>query len=95
MLLIDIKTFVNAQSRYLVFQQNTSALHQRFLSLVNPYLQNIQEKQGLYSYQVVMDSSNNTNAEIDRNELIGAVYLRPTKTAEFIKIDFNILPSGV
>lgn len=94
MLLIDIKKFVNAQGRFLVFSQNTDITRNRFLTLVNPYLQNIQEKQGLYSYSVVMDESNNTNDVIDRNELVGAVYLQPTKTAEFIIIDFNIEPTG-
>ena len=41
-----------------------------------------------------MDETNNTPAEIDRNRLIGAIYLQPTKTAEFIVLDFNILPTG-
>ena len=41
-----------------------------------------------------MDETNNTPAEIDRNRLIGAIYLQPAKTAEFIVLDFNILPTG-
>ena len=41
-----------------------------------------------------MDESNNTPAEIDRNELVGAIYLQPTKTAEYIILDFNVLPTG-
>ena len=41
-----------------------------------------------------MDEGNNTAAEIDRNQLVGAIYLQPTKTAEFIILDFNVLPTG-
>jgi hypothetical protein len=93
-LLINLKKFVDAQSRFLVFEQNTSATRQRFLNLVNPYLQSVQDRQGVYAYRVVMDESNNTPDVIDRNELVGAVFIQPTKTAEFIKIDFNIQATG-
>ena len=74
--------------------KNTAATRNTFLSQVNPYLESVQQRQGLYAFKVVMDNSNNTPDVIDRNELIGAVYLQPTKTAEFIYLDFNILPTG-
>jgi hypothetical protein len=93
-LLINLKKFVDAQSRFLVFEQNSAATRQRFLSLVNPYLQSIQDRQGVYAYRVQMDESNNTPDVIDRNELVGAIYIQPTKTAEFIMIDFNIQATG-
>ena len=41
-----------------------------------------------------MDDTNNTPAVIDRNQLVGQIFLQPTKTAEFIILDFNILPTG-
>jgi hypothetical protein len=93
-LLINLKKFVDAQSRFLVFEQNSAATRQRFLNLVNPYLQSIQDRQGVYAYRVQMDDSNNTPDVIDRNELVGAIYIQPTKTAEFIMIDFNIQATG-
>ena len=93
-LLIAIRKFVASSSRYLVFEQNTNVTRNRFLSIVNPYLESIQQKGGLYSFQVVMDDSNNTADVIDRNQLVGAIYLQPSKTAEFIILDFNILPTG-
>jgi hypothetical protein len=49
----------------------------------------------LYAFKVVMDSSNNTPDVIDRNQLVGQIYLQPTKTAEFVYLNFNILPTGV
>ena len=41
-----------------------------------------------------MDESNNTPDIIDRNQIVGAIYIQPAKTAEFIVLDFNILPTG-
>ena len=61
---------------------------------MNPYLEGIQQRQGLYAFRVVMDESNNTPDVIDRNILSGQIFLQPTKTAEFIVLDFNILPTG-
>ena len=93
-LMIKVKKYIASTSRYLVFEQNTSQTRGRFLNTVNPYLEGIQQRQGLYAFRVVMDESNNTPDVIDRNILAGAIYLQPTKTAEFIVLDFNILPTG-
>lgn len=93
-LLIELKKFVSNTSRNLVFDQNTLVTRNRFLNIVNPYLESVQQRQGLYAYRVQMDETNNTSDVIDRNMLVGAIYLQPTKTAEFILIDFNLTPTG-
>ena len=93
-LLIVLKKFIASTSRYLVFEQNTAVTRNKFLNTVNPYLEAVQQRQGLYAFRVVMDESNNTPDVIDRNILAGQVFLQPAKTAEFIVIDFNILPTG-
>ena len=93
-LLITLKKFIASSSKFLVFEQNTIQTRNRFLNIVNPYLESVQQRQGLYAFRVVMDETNNTPTEIDRNRLIGAIYLQPTKTAEFIVLDFNVLPTG-
>ena len=93
-LLITVKKYIASTSRYLVFEQNTTDTRTKFLNTVNPYLENIQQRQGLYAFKVVMDETNNTPDVIDRNILKGAIFLQPTKTAEFIQIDFNVLPTG-
>jgi len=93
-LLITVKKFIASSARYLVFEQNTEATRNRFLNIVNPYLAGIQQRSGLTAFRVVMDETNNTPDIIDRNILAGAIYLQPTRTAEFIKLDFNILPTG-
>jgi hypothetical protein len=93
-LLITVKKFVASTSRFLLFEQNTSETRNRFLNTVNPYFEAIQQRQGLFAFNVVMDESNNTPDVIDRNILAGQIFLQPAKTAEFIVIDFNILPTG-
>jgi len=93
-LLIALKKFVASTSKFLVFEQNTTATRRRFLSTVNPYLNEIQARQGLTAFRIVMDESNNGPEIIDRNMLQGQVFIQPTRTAEFLVIDFNVLPTG-
>jgi uncharacterized protein len=93
-LLISLKSYISQVANNLVFEQNTIATRTSFLNQVNPYLESVQQRQGLYAFKVIMDSSNNTPDVIDRNQLVGQIYLQPTKTAEFIYLDFNILPTG-
>jgi hypothetical protein len=93
-LLIAAKKFIASTTKFLVFENNTAATRNKFLSIVNPYFESVQQRQGLYAFKVVMDSSNNTPDVIDRNQMVGQIFLQPAKTAEFILIDFNILPTG-
>jgi len=93
-LLIEVKKFIASSTRYLVFEQNTSATRNRFLSIVNPYLEQVRAQQGLSAFRVVMDETNNTPDVIDRNIMYGQIFLQPTRTAEFIVLDFNIQPTG-
>jgi phage tail sheath protein FI len=94
-LLIELKNYISQIADTLVFEQNTVSTRNNFLLQVNPYLASIQQRNGLYAFKVVMDESNNTPTTIDNNQLIGAIYLQPTKTAEFIYLTFNVLPTGV
>ena len=93
-LMITVKKFIASSTKFLVFEQNTAATRNKFLGIVNPYLENVQSNSGLYAFKVVMDETNNTPDVIDRNELVGQIFLQPTRTAEFIVLDFNILPTG-
>jgi hypothetical protein len=93
-LLIQLKGYISQVAQNLVFEQNSIATRNQFLSQVNPYLESVQQRQGLYAFKVIMDDSNNTADVIDRNQMVGQIYIQPTKTAEFIYLDFNILPTG-
>tara|TARA_R110002124_G_scaffold16662_6_gene70873 strand:- start:4963 stop:6720 length:1758 start_codon:yes stop_codon:yes gene_type:complete len=93
-LLIELKKFLGDQARNLVFEQNTVATRNKFLSTVNPYLESVVQRQGLYAFRVVMDDTNNTADVVDRNQLIGQIFIQPAKTAEFIVLDFTVEPTG-
>ena len=93
-LLISLKSFISQIADTLVFEQNTITTRNNFLSSVNPYLESVQQRQGLFAFKVVMDESNNTPDVIDRNQLVGQIFVQPTRTAEFIYLDFNIQPTG-
>ena len=93
-LLIKVKKFIASSSRFLVFEQNTVATRQRFLNIVNPFLEQVQSNSGLTAFRVVMDESNNTPDVVDRNILYGQIFVQPTRTAEFIVLDFTVQPTG-
>ena len=94
-LLIELKRVIGNVAEGLLFEQNTAATRNRFLNQVNPYLESVQQRQGLFAYRVQMDSANNTAEVIDRNQMVGQIFIQPTRTAEFIILDFNITPTGV
>jgi uncharacterized protein len=93
-LLISLKSFIGQIADGLVFEQNTAATRNNFLSQVNPYLESVQQRQGLFAFKVVMDETNNGPDVVDRNELVGQIFLQPTRTAEFVILDFNVSPTG-
>ena len=93
-LLIALRKFIASTSKYLVFEQNTQALRNRFLNVVNPYLEQVQSNSGLSAFRVVMDDTNNTPDVVDRNQLVGQIFVQPTRTAEFIVLDFVVQPTG-
>ena len=93
-LLIELKRFIGGQANNLVFEQNTIATRNKFLAIVNPYLESVVQRQGLYAYRVVMDDSNNTADIVDRNQIVGQIFIQPAKTAEFVVLDFTIEPTG-
>jgi uncharacterized protein len=94
-LLIELKRTIGNVAEGLLFEQNTAATRNRFLNQVSPYLESIQQRQGLYAYRVVMDETNNTADVIDRNQMVGQIFIQPTRTAEYIILDFNVTPTGV
>ena len=93
-LLIAVKKFIASSSRFLVFEQNVATTRQRFLNIVNPYLEGVQQRSGIYAFKVKMDAENNTPDVVDRNILYGQIWLQPAKTAEFVVLDFNVTPTG-
>lgn len=93
-LLITVKKYIASATKYLVFEQNSVATRARFRQIVNPYLDRVKQQQGLFDFRVVMDDTNNTPDIVDQNILYGQLFLQPTRTAEFIVLDFNIQSTG-
>jgi uncharacterized protein len=93
-LLIELKKFFSDQARNLVFEQNTINTRNRFLSIVTPYMESVVQRQGLFAFRIIMDETNNSNDVIDRNQLVGQIFIQPAKTAEFIILDFTVEPTG-
>jgi phage tail sheath protein FI len=93
-LLIELKNYISQIADTFVFEQNNSVTRNNFLAIINPYLASVQQQQGLNAFRVVMDESNNPPSVVDNNQMVGQIYLQPTRTAEFIVLDFNILPTG-
>ena len=93
-LLIELKNYITQVADTFVFEQNNAVTRNNFLAIINPYLSSVQQQQGLNAFRVIMDESNNPPSVVDNNQMVGQIYLQPTRTAEFIVLDFNILPTG-
>jgi len=93
-LMIELKGWIGQIADTLVFEQNTLVTRNKFINQVRPYLENIQQKGGLYAFDVKMDETNNTPDVIDRNQLVGQIAIQPSRTAEFITLDFIVQRTG-
>lgn len=93
-LLLQVRRLIAAASQTLLFEQNDQTLRDQFLAKVEPLLLQIQNQRGLFAFKVIMDDSNNTPDVIDRNTLNGKILLKPSKTLEFLSLDFSVLPTG-
>jgi hypothetical protein len=94
-LMINIERFFVNAGNNIIFEPNTNVTRNNFLNIVNPYLSQVQAKQGLYAAKVIMDDSNNTPDAIDRNLFVVDVFVQPVKAGEFFIMTFNVEPTGV
>jgi len=93
-LLIKLKEYVGFVSKRLNFQNNTTSERTKWVNTITPYMESVQQKNGLYAFKVVMDETINTPDDIDRNIMRGEIWIQPSRVAEFIIIDFNITRTG-
>ena len=78
-----------------MFEFNDDFTRSSFVSAVEPFLRDIQGRGGITDFAVVCDESNNTQEVIDRNEFIGSIFIKPTKSINFILLNFVAVRSGV
>ena len=90
-LLLQARKLISAVSIRLLFEQNDQIVRNQFLSLVNPILENIRKERGLTDFRVQL---NDTPESIDRNELNGRIFIKPTRSLEYIFIEFVVTPTG-
>jgi len=94
-LLIASKKFVRNAALNFTFEQNNQATRNEFVTTVEPFFDRVQQRSGLENFEVQMDGDNNPPEIVDQNILVGDIFIQPTRTAEFVQIEFNVLPSGV
>ena len=93
-LLIASKKYISMISKRFVFENNTTQTRANLLNTLNPWFENVMQKQGLYKFSVITSEAINTPEVIDRNELKCQIYLQPAKSAEFILVDFIVTATG-
>jgi len=93
-MMLYIEKVIAGASKYIVFQPNDETTWDHFKGLVQPILDIVKIRRGLYDFRIIMDETTNTDDLIDRNTMLGQIYIKPTKTAEAITINFNIMPHG-
>ena len=94
MLLGFIKKNLTQLLRSFIFEPNDRVLWRQVQTTLEPFLADIQSRRGLTGFRVVVDESNNTPERIDRNELWVTVFLRPTRSVEFIALNLVVLRTG-
>jgi phage tail sheath protein FI len=90
-LLLQARKLISAVAVRLLFEQNDNLVRQQFLDSVNPILDAIRRDRGLYDFRVTVQ---NTPEDLDANQMVGKIYIKPTKALEFIDIEFLITPTG-
>ena len=93
-LFLVIEKAIKDSAQYFVFQPNDRDTRRRLVNMIDPYLADVQSRRGVYEYLVKCDETNNTPERIDRNELWGNIFIQPTRTAEFIVLNFIATPTG-
>jgi len=93
-LFIVLEKAISTASKYFLFEPNDVATRESLVAMINPFLRDVQGRRGIYDFRVVCDETNNSPERIDRNELWTSIYIKPTRTAEFIVLNFIALKTG-
>lgn len=94
-LFIVLEKAIVAASQYSLFEFNDAFTRAQFVSMVEPYLRDVQGRRGIYDFRVVCNETNNTPEVIDRNEFVGDIYIKPARSINFIQLNFIATGTGV
>jgi len=94
-LFIVLEKAIATASKFLLFEFNDDFTRAQFRNLVEPYLRDVQGRRGITDFRVVCDETNNTAQVIDSNSFVGDIYIKPTRSINFIQLNFIATPTGV
>lgn len=94
-LFIVLEKSIATAAKFTLFEFNDEFTRSQFTSLIEPFLRDVQGRRGIFDFRVVCDSTNNTNAVIDRNEFIGDIFIQPARSINFIQLNFVAVRTGV
>ena len=94
-LFIYMEEAISAAAQDILFEFNDEVTRTNFVNIVEPFLRDIESKRGITDFVVICDETNNTPAVIDRNEFVADIYVKPTKSINFIGLTFVATRSGV
>jgi uncharacterized protein len=89
-----LKKTISTSTQYLVFDPNDPTLWTRWEMLVRPFMKSVQARRGLIDWQVTMDATTTTALDIDANTAVGRIFVKPTKSAEILALQFVLTPTG-
>lgn len=94
-LFITIEKAIATASKFLLFELNDEFTRAAFRNSVEPYLRDVQGRRGIVDFRVVCDESNNTPEVVDSNRFVGTIYIKPTKSINYITLNFVAVRTGV
>lgn len=94
-LFIVLEKAIAQAAKYSLFEFNDDFTRAQFRNLITPYLRDVQSRRGITDFHVVCDETNNTAERIDRNEFWGDIYIKPTRSINFIQLNFVAVRTGV
>ena len=94
-LFIVLEKTIAAAAKFSLFEFNDSFTQAQFVALVTPFLRDVQGRRGIYNFQVVCDSTNNTPTVVNSNQFVGSIYIQPARTVNFIQLNFVAVGTGV
>jgi len=94
-LFIVLEKSIATAAQSSLFEFNDAFTRAQFVSLVTPYLKDVQARRGIYDFKVVCDDTNNTGEVIDSNRFVGDIYIKPARAINYIQLNFVAVRTGV
>lgn len=94
-LFIVLEKAISTAAKYSLFEFNDQFTRAQFVSLIEPYLRDVQGRRGITAFRVICDETNNTPQVIDSNGFIGDIYIKPNRSINFIQLNFVAVGTGV